>query len=113
MRTQHRISATCSFLLACILLFSACGAAVADGKFAPGTYTSCSKGFGGDVTVTVEVSDARIEAVRAKGQPLPLRAKAALLTTGGYGNDVSLIADTDRRLFFVRTRCTPAPMLIQ
>ena len=53
MRTQHRISATCSILLACILLFSACGAAVADGKFAPGTYASCSKGFGGDVTVTV------------------------------------------------------------
>lgn len=67
MRTQHRISATCSILLACILLFSACGAAVADAKFAPGTYTSCSKGFGGDVTVTVEVSGARIEAVSAVG----------------------------------------------
>lgn len=113
MRTQHRISATCSFLLACILLFSACGTAVANAKFAPGTYASCSKGLDSDVTVTVEVSDARIEATDAKGQPLPLRAKAALLATGGYGNDVSLIADTDRRRFFVRTRCTPAPMLIQ
>lgn len=67
MRTQHRFSVTCSMLLVCILLLVTCGAAVAEGKFTPGTYTSSAKGFGGDVTVTVEVSDGRIEAVSVSG----------------------------------------------
>ena len=42
--------------------------ALAEGSFQPGTYTGSAQGFGGEVTVTVEVSESAIEAVTITGE---------------------------------------------
>lgn len=66
MRTHffHRLTA---LVMSLILALSLGSFAVAEGSFTAGAYTGVAKGFGGDVTVTVEVSDSAIVSVTAAG----------------------------------------------
>lgn len=54
-------------MLSVILAVGFSTAAIAEGPFTPGTYSATAKGFGGDVTVTVEVSGDAIVSVEAIG----------------------------------------------
>ena len=51
-----------------------------------GTYTASAKGFGGDVTVTVEVSDSAIVSVTAEGA-----AETAGIGVGDSANDLPMM----------------------
>ena len=42
--------------------------ALAEGAYTPGVYSATAQGFGGDVTVTVEVSENEIVSVEAVGE---------------------------------------------
>ena len=53
---------------ACLLVLLAGCAKKEGGKYTAGTYTATAQGFGGDVTVTVRVSDSSITSVAATGE---------------------------------------------
>ena len=56
-----------SALLGFTLIFGLTGAAFAQESYIPGTYMASAQGFGGDVEVSVEVSDSAIESATING----------------------------------------------
>ena len=54
-------------LVLALSLVLVAGVSLAQGGFTPGEYTAAAAGFGGEVTVTVEVSEDSILSVRAEG----------------------------------------------
>lgn len=68
MRTHSLACRLTALVMSLLLAFSFGAVAAAEGSFTAGTYTGTSKGFGGDVTVTVEVSDSAIVSVEAVGE---------------------------------------------
>ena len=68
MRTHSLACRLTALVMSLLLAFSFGAVASAEGSFTAGTYTGTSKGFGGDVTVTVEVSDSAIVSVEAVGE---------------------------------------------
>ena len=68
MRTHSLACRLTALVMSLLLAFSFGAVAAAEGSFAAGTYTGTSKGFGGDVTVTVEVSESAIVSVEAVGE---------------------------------------------
>ena len=55
MRTHSLACRLTALVMSLLLAFSFGAVAAAEGSFTAGTYTGTSKGFGGDVTVKVEV----------------------------------------------------------
>lgn len=68
MRTHSLACRLTALVMSLLLAFSFGAVAAAEGSFTAGTYTGTAKGFGGDVTVTVEVSDSAIVSVEAVGE---------------------------------------------
>lgn len=58
MRTHSLACRLTALVMSLLLAFSFGAVAAAEGSFTAGTYTGTAKGFGGDVTVTVEVPTA-------------------------------------------------------
>ena len=57
-----------STVLCSLLLLSACGNGNSSANYTAGTYTATNKGFGGNITVTLTVSDKKIETVEIIGE---------------------------------------------
>lgn len=57
-----------STVLCSLLLLSACGNGNSYANYTAGTYTVTNKGFGGDITVTLTVSDKKIENIVIVGE---------------------------------------------
>ena len=57
-----------STVLSSLLLLSACGNGNSSANYTAGTYTATNKGFGGNITVTLTVSDKKIETVEIIGE---------------------------------------------
>ena len=68
MRTHSFACRLMALVMSLLLVLSFGTVAAAEGSFTAGTYTGTAKGFGGDVTVTVEVSDSAIVSVEAAGE---------------------------------------------
>ena len=54
-----------STVLSSLLLLSACGNGNSSANYTAGTYTATNKGFGGNITVTLTVSDKKIELLKS------------------------------------------------
>lgn len=57
-----------ALVISLVLMLSLCVPSLAEAAFTPGTYTAVAQGFGGDVTVTIEVSENAIVSVEAVGE---------------------------------------------
>ena len=68
MKTHSFARRLAAAAMSLLLVLSLGASAVAEGSFTAGEYTGTAKGFGGDVTVTVEVSDSAIVSVKAVGE---------------------------------------------